>query len=99
MVELNSWDSGFQGCQPSVGEAIRRNSTPTIFEMNYFRWPSGIPAGTPLLGFNLPTGTQCDDTRKSEIVDLGFDKIFNSSDDTTLFSQEFTTEHSAWGFL
>jgi len=93
-IEL--WDSGFQGVPAFSGEQFAEINANNFGEL--FQVASGIPANA-VVGFQFAhRGRNGDDTVSLTIVDLGFDNIFNSSDDTTLFSQEFTTGNSAWGF-
>lgn len=93
-IEL--WDSGFLGVPAFSGEQFAEINAREAAEL--FQQVSGIQAGTTV-GFQFAhRGRQGDDTVRLTIVDLGTDNSVGGGNDTTLFSNEYTTGNSAWSF-
>jgi hypothetical protein len=92
---IEVWGSGWDGVPAYAGNdfvELNANAVGTLYQD-----ASGIAAGSQV-GFSFAhRGRLGVDTMQLVITDLGADGIFGTSDDTTLFSQQYSDGNTAWG--
>jgi hypothetical protein len=92
---IEVWGSGWMGVPAFAGTdfvELNANAVDTLYQD-----ASGIAAGSQV-GFSFAhRGREGVDTMRLVITDLGADGKFGTADDTTLFSQLYSDDNTAWG--
>ena len=93
---MEIWSDNFQGVPAYEGTQfaeLNANEVATLYQDS-----TGIAAGS-LLGFQFAhRGRLGIDTLALRIIDLGLDNAIGGGDDTTLFTQQYSDNNTAWGF-
>lgn len=94
VIEL--WANGFNGVTSYEGH---QHAELNAYEAStLFQDVSGITAGT-IVGYEFAhRGRKGEDTMRFTLTDLGGDDVFGGSNDTILFTGEFTDGTDDWGF-
>ena len=94
--KIEIWTNGFLGVPAYEGSQfaeLNANEVSTLFQDVI-----GIQAGS-IVGYEFAhRGRLGDDTMALTITDLGADNILGGGNDTVLFTNQYTTGNSAWGF-
>lgn len=94
--QIELWSDNFQGVAAYDGAQfaeLNANQVSTLYQD-----VAGIAANS-ILDFHFAhRGRLGADTMQLDIVDLGADNLFGGGDDTTLFSNQYSDDNTAWGF-
>jgi hypothetical protein len=91
---LEIWENGFLGVPAYEGNSfaeLNANYASTLYQHI-----GGIGAGTAVNWHFAHHGRYGTDTMRLTIRDSGSDQIFGNANDTTLFTQEFSADETAW---
>lgn len=94
--KIEIWTNGFLGVPAYEGSQfaeLNANEVSTLFQD-----VTGIQAGS-IVGYEFAhRGRLGDDTLALTITDLGADNILGGGNDTVLFTNQYTSGNSTWGF-